>query len=165
MQLIELGWSILFTNFIVWDLRDKKPVPRSWRVVAWGTFRESLNLPQHANAHCTWATVSSITTPFILPAPRSIPYGRLLSFFLGFGVCFVWLAIGSEGLFYIAYSLTLCLWVEVETALRAHKHAKEKPIRAERRDVARTYRLHADDLRIAVFFLFFVQVAFFGTGK
>ncbi|KAJ8474730.1 hypothetical protein ONZ51_g7029 [Trametes cubensis] len=145
--LLELGWSILFTNFIVWDLRDKKPVPRSWRVVAWGTF------------------LSSITTPFILPAPRSVPYGRLLSFFLGFGACFVWLAIGSEGLFYTAYSLTLCLWVEVETALRAHNCAKENPIKAEKRDVARAYRPHADDLRIAVFFLFFVQVAFFGTGN
>ncbi|KAH9887008.1 PigN-domain-containing protein [Cubamyces lactineus] len=145
--LFELGWSILFTNFIVWDLRDKKPVPRSWRVVAWGTF------------------LSSITTPFILPAPRSIPYGRLLSFFLGFGVCFVWLAISVEGLFYIAYSLTLCLWIEVETALRAHKRAKEEPSTSKTHDVARTYRPHADDLRIAVFFLFFVQVAFFGTGN
>ncbi|KAI0334221.1 PigN-domain-containing protein [Cubamyces sp. BRFM 1775] len=145
--LFELGWSILFTNFIVWDLRDKKPVPRSWRIVAWGTF------------------LSSITTPFILPAPRSIPYGRLLSFFLGFGACFVWLAISVEGLFYIAYSLTLCLWVEVETALRAHKRAKAKPSEVEKHGVIRTYRPHKDDLRIAVFFLFFVQVAFFGTGN
>ena len=28
-----------------------------------------------------------------------------------------------------------------------------------------TYDFHQDDLRIALFFLFFVQVGFFGTGK
>ena len=27
------------------------------------------------------------------------------------------------------------------------------------------YRMRVDDVRIALFFLFFVQVAFFGTGK
>ena len=31
--------------------------------------------------------------------------------------------------------------------------------------VAAKYQPRADDLRIALFFLFFVQVAFFGTGN
>lgn len=111
-------------------------------------------------------------TPFVYPAPRSNPHGRLLSFFLGFGVCFVWLTISTEGLFYIAYSLTLVLWVEVESALRPYTLATDAPVTAakaaetaERAKDPSTYRPHADDLRIAVFFLFFVQVAFFGTGK
>ncbi|KAI0350922.1 PigN-domain-containing protein [Trametes cingulata] len=157
VTLIELGWSIIFTNFIVWDLRDKKPVPPTFRFIGWFTF------------------LSSIVTPFILPVPTSNPHGRLLSFFLGFGACFIWLAIRVEGLFYIAYSLTLCLWVEVETALRRHNQAKLSPVvKAVDKNVAQgargakhasTYRPQADDLRIAVFFLFFVQVAFFGTGN
>ncbi|KAI0370992.1 PigN-domain-containing protein [Pilatotrama ljubarskyi] len=155
--LFELGWSIIFTNFIVWYLRDKTPVPPSFRFIGWFTF------------------LSSIVTPFVLPVPSTNPYGRLLSFFLGFGACFVWLAIRVEGLFYIAYSLTLCLWVEVETALRRHTLAKgsqgaghvDASITKEAQQVkdASTYRPQADDLRIAVFFLFFVQVAFFGTGN
>ncbi|OSD03803.1 PigN-domain-containing protein [Trametes coccinea BRFM310] len=154
--LYELGWSVLFTIFIVWNLREKKPVPQSWRLIAWGTF------------------LSAVVTPFVFPAPRSNPHGRLLSFFLGFGACFVWLAIGVEGLFYVAYSLTLCLWVEVESVLRGHTRAKDASSAVDKgskeaivRDSrgSDTYRPHADDLRIAVFFLFFVQVAFFGTGN
>ncbi|KAI8992816.1 PigN-domain-containing protein [Trametes punicea] len=156
--LFELGWSVLFTNFIVWNLRDKTPVPRSWRIIAWGTF------------------VTLIVTPFVFPVPRTNPYGRLLSFFLGFGACFVWLAISVEGLFYVAYSLTLCLWVEVETALRSStrlmtapptpaQNMRNKEVIQQGISDAITYRPRADDLRIAVFFLFFVQVAFFGTGN
>ena len=107
--------------------------------------------------------------------PLRLPYRsrqtsrtRLLSFFLGFGACFVWLAIAVEGLFYVMYSLTLCLWVEVESVLRTHAlHGSEKRESANQDTNlnARAYRPKADDLRIAVFFLFFVQVAFFGTGK
>ena len=101
------------------------------------------------------------------------PYARLLSFFLGFGAAFVWLAIAVEGLFYVAYSLTLCLWVEVEAALRPQVAPGKKVEKVEKETAqgkkaaadALTYRPRADDLRIAVFFLFFVQVAFFGTGK
>lgn len=98
----------------------------------------------------------------MLRVGRGNPQARLLSFFLGFGACFVWLAIAVEGLFYVVYSLTLVLWVEVESVLRAHSHIQNPKDTSKD---ARTYRPKADDLRIAVFFLFFVQVAFFGTGK
>jgi GPI ethanolamine phosphate transferase 1 len=77
-------------------------------------------------------------------------------FFLGFGVCFVILSISVEGLFYLAYSATLIIWIEVEAALRHVPGSSVKP-------VASGFR--ADDARIALFFLFFVQIAFFGTGK
>ncbi|KAH9925588.1 GPI ethanolamine phosphate transferase 1 [Epithele typhae] len=80
---------------------------------------------------------------------RSQPHARLLSFFLGFGRAFVWLAIAAEDLVYVAFSLTLTTWVEVKAALR--QTAAHKP--------------RAEDLRIAVFFLLFVQVAAFGAGK
>lgn len=65
------------------------------------------------------------------------------------------------------------MWVEVERKLR---HALEMDklgylTEAEARDkVAQNAREvlakhEYDDVRIAIFFLFFVQVAFFGTGK
>jgi phosphatidylinositol glycan class N len=51
----------------------------------------------------------------------------------------------------------LFAWIEIEAALRptrtAPPHHNDK------------YRFQADDMRIALFFLFFVQIAFFGTGK
>lgn len=146
-----------------------------YRFLGWCTFRTSLHSPVlRCKQVINSLAVAGIATPFVYPAPRNNPHGRLLSFFLGFGVCFVWLTIRTEGLFYIAYSLTLGLWVEVESALRPYTLAEDalQPITAakavetaEHAKDASTYRPHADDLRIAVFFLFFVQVAFFGTGK
>jgi phosphatidylinositol glycan class N len=82
-------------------------------------------------------------------------------FFLGFGVCFVILSISVEGLFYLAFSATLALWIEVEAAL----HSSTTNTGDLDRKVAKSYTYKADDLRIALFFLFFVQIAFFGTGK
>ena len=80
---------------------------------------------------------------------------RIFTFFLGFAVCFVILSISVEGLFYVAYSATLLIWTDVEAALGAHRTVQS----------GGEWRLHSEDVRIAVFFLFFVQVAFFGTGK
>ncbi|KAH9925611.1 alkaline phosphatase-like protein [Epithele typhae] len=152
IPLNNLGWSLILVAVIAWDLRDKKGVPPAFRFIGWGLF------------------LSTVALPFVLRVGRSQPYARLLSFFLGFGVAFVWLAIAVEGLFYVAYSLTLTMWVEVETALRQatdeEKH-EEKGAREDKSkvvDVA-AYKPRVDDLRIAVFFLFFVQVAFFGTGN
>jgi hypothetical protein len=47
------------------------------------------------------------------------------------------------------------LWIEIEAAIRIWPSTRE----------VGTYQFQRDDLRIALFFLFFVQVAFFGTGK
>ena len=125
--------------------------------------------------------VGSAALPFVL-RPRGSAHARLLSFFLGLGgAAFVWLANAVEGLFFVAYAATLCLWVEVEAALRpVHPAASGPDVKkqgekkendssaekeSEEKTMGETYRPRADDLRIAVFFLFFVQVAFFGTGK
>ncbi|RPD52571.1 alkaline phosphatase-like protein [Lentinus tigrinus ALCF2SS1-6] len=143
----NLGWSVILVNIIVHDLRDKKGVSPILRFIGWGLF------------------LSTAVLPFILRVGRDSPHARLLSFFLGFGACFVWLAIAVEGLFYVMYSLTLCLWVEVESVLHARaQQGSEQRNKPAGKD-ASTYRPKADDLRIAVFFLFFVQVAFFGTGN
>lgn len=82
---------------------------------------------------------------------------KILTFFLGFSVCFVILSISVEGLFLVAFFATLLVWVEVEVALRFH--GGNPKVHEE------GYRLQIDDIRIALFFLFFVQVAYFGTGK
>ena len=106
-------------------------------------------------------TVIASIIPFVLHLSKPTPESRILAFFLGFSVCFVILSISSEGLFYFSYASTLFVWVEVETVLRAQKQKLEPkgPVTVV------SYRLQMDDLRIAVFFLFFVQVGFFGTGK
>lgn len=100
--------------------------------------------------------VSSIY-PFISKAQHSTPTSRILSLFLGFGVCFVILSISVEGLFYAAFTCNLLLWIEVEATVQ--------PNRAGTAPQNQGYEFHTDDIRIALFFLFFVQVAFFGTGN
>jgi phosphatidylinositol glycan class N len=80
-------------------------------------------------------------------------------FFLAFAVCFVILSISVEGLFYLAYSAVIALWIEVEAVLR------NATVLTSPKTEKEIHHPRADDLRIALFFLFFVQVAFFGTGK
>lgn len=100
--------------------------------------------------------VSASSLPFVYPVRHISPSSKILVFFLAFAVCFVILSISVEGLFYTAYAAVLVCWIEVEAVLRDGKALESRE---------GSYRPRADDLRIAVFFLFFVQVAFFGTGK
>ncbi len=111
----------------------------------------------HTAHHLQRSTVTASAIPFVYRISHMPPTLKILTIFLGFAVCFVILSISVEGLFFLAYSATLLVWVEVEAALRSQGN---KPKTGEQ-----GYKLQADDIRIALFFLFFVQVAFFGTGK
>lgn len=93
---------------------------------------------------------------------------RILGLFLAFGPCFVILSISVEGLFYLAYSVLLAVWVEAEATVRnesGNLTANGKEPKEQSKLVLNTYVFRVDDVRIALFFLFFVQVGFFGTGK
>ena len=87
-------------------------------------------------------------------------------YFLGFGPCFVILSIREEGLFYVAYSITLFHWIQVERIARLGSR-RENGGAVNEKMVKRSgeYSFQWDDVRTALFFLFFVQVGFFGTGK
>jgi phosphatidylinositol glycan class N len=65
----------------------------------------------------------------------------------------VLLSISYELLFYVCFCSTVLLWLEVERALYKGKHITER----------RT--LSASDVRSVLMFLFFINVAFFGTGN
>ncbi|KAI0790171.1 PigN-domain-containing protein [Irpex lacteus] len=97
----------------------------------------------------------------ILPfAPRLgqvEPSFRILTLFLGFSVCFIMLSISVEGLFFCSYTATLAVWNEVEHTRRRYILREGKSLPAG--------KLRVEDIRTAIFFLFFVQVAFFGTGN
>ena len=93
-------------------------------------------------------------------------------YFLGFGPCFVILSISEEGLFYAAYSVTLVFWIQVERIVRlgnrrdtTHRPRDRNSANGNAVQRAGEYSFQWDDVRIALFFLFFVQVGFFGTGK
>lgn len=63
------------------------------------------------------------------------------------------LSISYEMLFYVCFCTTVLLWLETERALyRDSKSSLNRP-------------LQASDMRSALLFLFFINVAFFGTGN
>uniref|UniRef100_D8QID5 GPI ethanolamine phosphate transferase 1 n=1 Tax=Schizophyllum commune (strain H4-8 / FGSC 9210) TaxID=578458 RepID=D8QID5_SCHCM len=121
----------------------------------------------------------STIIPFVAPVKHAYPDSKILMYFMGFGTCFVLLSISVEGLFYVAYTATLGVWVEVEAALRGSSDEKLRDTSARKASASGITRTKAefdeatkirssfvvDDLRIALFFLFFVQVGFFGTGN
>lgn len=69
----------------------------------------------------------------------------------------------------MSYCTTLYLWTLVEEDVRPEK-TKYRASTTNDDDSKygsgwNVWRLSLDDVRIALFFLFFVQVGFFGTGK
>ncbi|KAJ7045027.1 Phosphatidylinositolglycan class N-domain-containing protein [Mycena alexandri] len=104
--------------------------------------------------------VTASALPFLSRVKHSTSRSKSLMYFLAFGPCFVFLSISVEGLFYVAYSLTLASWIAVERSLRGGDLERIKKSKS-----VVQYRFQPDDIRVALFFLFFVQVGFFGTGN
>ncbi|KAK7059142.1 Glycosyl phosphatidyl inositol anchor synthesis [Paramarasmius palmivorus] len=103
--------------------------------------------------------VSSSVLPFAAPIKHESADSKFLMHFLGLGPLFIILSISDEILFFVSYSITLYLWTEVEKSLA------ETTRDLKGTQSLSTYRFKTDDVRIVLFFLFFVQVAFFGTGN
>jgi GPI ethanolamine phosphate transferase 1 len=90
--------------------------------------------------------------------------------FLSFAPLFVILTISYEGLFYLAFSITLVSWVRLEH--RVHIHATTySPSSSLANTPAITLRqgqhrpLTLSDFRISLFFLYLLQSGFFSTGN
>jgi phosphatidylinositol glycan class N len=131
------------------------------------------NLYSRAHVLIDWAICTGLASLFplfsffLLTAPRTAE-GRLLTYFLSFCPCFVVLSISAEGLFYVSYCATLYLWTLVEEDARPEKAKYKAAADGDGSGCGFEWnprRLSLADVRIALFFLFFVQVGFFGTGK
>jgi phosphatidylinositol glycan class N len=92
-------------------------------------------------------------------------------YFLGFAPCFIILSISVEGLFFVIYSAMLLGWVVLEKimkypeVIREGKKVGEKKANGidEKREGG--YVFSVGDVRLALAFLFFVHLGFFGIGK
>ncbi|KAF8527215.1 PigN-domain-containing protein [Gautieria morchelliformis] len=141
-QAIIILASMAVTYSSVLSLQGKHGLPLSNQIIGWLCF------------------VLATVVPFINRSRTTAPFPRLLGLFLAFGPCFIILSISVEGLFYLSFSTTLLLWIEVEGTVREDALSSQVA-----RPISRLVTLRADDIRISLFFLFFVQVAFFGTGN
>ncbi|KAI0061303.1 PigN-domain-containing protein [Artomyces pyxidatus] len=147
VQLLLILASIAVTAGSVRSLQSKSGLPLVNQILGWVIF------------------LTSFAFPFFRTMPTSAE-ARLLVYFLTFCPCFVILSIRAEGLFYLSYSATLFLWSRVEEAVR-QRIASRDGVQSTRqaRDTWNPSGLRRDDVRIALFFLFFVQIGFFGTGN
>ncbi|KAK9470851.1 Phosphatidylinositolglycan class N-domain-containing protein [Dipodascopsis tothii] len=168
LQLGIVLLSMFVTASTVQSLQAQNGLPLGNQVVGWLTLGGSLVLP------------------FLhYRDPHHDRTQRLLVLFLAFAPTFVLLTISYEGLFYVAFFVTLVLWVDLEGKIysarqqdgRAARPAKS-PRKASSASTASTAstsstasaadgdrRLELADARIALFFFFLTQVAFFGTGN
>lgn len=127
-------------------------------------------------------TGSSLALPFFHRLyPNSHYLHRLMVIFLTFSPTFIILTISWEGLFYFAFCMTLVTWVRLEHAIYVHMagvYAKSASSNGSATEKAapnatttvdgQTYKYRAltvSDARVALFFFFLLQSAFFSTGN
>ncbi|KAF8076905.1 Phosphatidylinositolglycan class N-domain-containing protein [Lyophyllum atratum] len=123
--------------------------------------KQGLPLMNQVSGWITLAVASIL--PFASRGNYHTAFSKFLVYFLGFGPCFVILSISVEGLFYVAYSAVLATWVVMESIAR---NGTPQPMTSGgSENKMKVFQFQPDDLRIALFFLFFVQVGFFGTGN
>ncbi|KAK7206563.1 GPI ethanolamine phosphate transferase 1 [Myxozyma melibiosi] len=153
---IQLGLIVLsmFVTYSTVDsLQEGKGLPFGNQIVGWTVL------------------MGSIVVPFMHMKYRYHDYKtRLLILFLAFAPTFILLTISYEGLFYVTFFVNLVCWVDLElkvyedrrtiAAAAAGKNGTEK-----KGGAAAERRLELADVRIALFFFFLTQIAFFGTGN
>ncbi|KAJ4319717.1 Glycosyl phosphatidyl inositol anchor synthesis [Neodidymelliopsis sp. IMI 364377] len=165
---VQLGLvllSMIVTNSSIHYIQARQGLPLGVLVVGWATLVGSLILPQLHGLY-----------------PNSHYIHRLVVMFLQFAPTFIILSISYEGLFYFAFCLCLFSWMRLEHQVYTHTASIPKAIPQPRSSIepavaaaedhpplpTRTteYRsLTLGDARIALFFFFFIQSAFFSASN
>ncbi|KAH8077392.1 Phosphatidylinositolglycan class N-domain-containing protein [Cristinia sonorae] len=94
---------------------------------------------------------TSILLPLMSLRRTSVSFIRLGSLSLASFIPIALLSNGQDAFFFISYSILLLLWTKIEPLVRASQ------------DKGAEQSSSLEDLRIAVFVLFFIQLAFFGS--
>jgi phosphatidylinositol glycan class N len=118
--------------------------------------------------------IRGVVVSFLMPLtyrldPSNHYMQRLMVIFLTCAPTFVILTISYEGLFYVAFSITLLAWVRLEysihtftaaqTSLNGHVTKEGEPATSGLRP------LNLSDVRVVLFFMVLLQSAFFSTGN
>ncbi|KAM3538471.1 hypothetical protein ARSEF1564_008616 [Beauveria bassiana] len=110
--------------------------------------------------------VLSLLMPFAHRLQPSNNYmHRLMLIFLTCSPTFVILTISYEGLFYVAFCITLVAWVRLEYCVEISGRSSSAAEAQIERDGMQFRALRLSDARIALFFLALLQSAFFSTGN
>ena len=111
--------------------------------------------------------MASLVLPFVGPGrAASSAADRLVVIALAFGAPMVLLSISYEVLFYVCFCALLLLWLVIEHRLVAASAWEPLAEGAGGAAAPPRYRqMQLSDARLGFFFLFFINVAYFGTGN
>ncbi|KAI9754353.1 MAG: Glycosyl phosphatidyl inositol anchor synthesis [Chaenotheca gracillima] len=170
-QIGLIGLAMIVTKSSVASIQSKKGLPFGNQVVGW------------------LVLVASLTVPLLHGLqPNNYYLHRLVILFLTFSPIFIILTISYEGLFFFAFCATLVTWVRLEHHIFQYANASSPQAKVSASSPSKTptdvlaqpvaslastlppppakYRsLSLSDCRIALFFLFLLQSAFFSTGN
>lgn len=116
-------------------------------------------------------TVMSLLMPIVHRRKSNRNYlHRLAAVFLTCAPAFLILTISYEALFYVAYSIMLITWVQLESSIQAFplsqiNESSKVVAAATHEDFEVFRRLKLTDCRVALFFMVLLQSAFFSTGN
>ncbi|KAF1809247.1 PigN-domain-containing protein [Eremomyces bilateralis CBS 781.70] len=156
--------AMVVTRSSVMSLQAKQGLPLGTQVVGWIVL------------------VSSLIVPFFHGLrPNRHYFHRLVAIFLAFSPIFIILTISYEGLFYVVFFTTLVTWVRLEHQIFGFTSTSSPPTLTDENPTqpGRTatkprpsspttpdFRsLTLSDARIALFFFYLLQSAFFSTGN
>ncbi|ORY09517.1 GPI ethanolamine phosphate transferase 1 [Clohesyomyces aquaticus] len=157
--------AMIATHSSVGHIKARTGLPAGTQAVGWATLVGSLVVPSLHHLQ-----------------PNRHYLHRLMVIFLMFAPSFIILTISYEGLFYLAFCLCLFSWMRLEhhvytytgpqdwkqSTVTRNTHTPKLASATDRVSSTKNsnYRaLTLADARIAVFFLFFLQSAFFSTGN
>ncbi|KAI9303299.1 GPI ethanolamine phosphate transferase 1 [Cunninghamella echinulata] len=160
--------GLIIGGLLVWSLKSKKRIDNQEStllcvqllanaisiILVYSSTVSQERLP-FINQVCNWAIVFiSSFYPFIYRGKPNQDYlGRLLTICFSFAPLMTLLSISFEMLFYVCLCSTVLIWLEVEREL--YKNTAK----------SNTRTLKASDIRAVLFFLFYIDVGFFGTGN
>lgn len=161
VQVGLVALAVVVTRSSVLSLQAKQGLPRGNQVVGWLVLIISLMMPLAYRFESNNNYLHRLVVVFLTCAPT-----------------FVILTISYEGLFYVAFWVTLLTWVRLEYEVYANSTAQVEVAVESKSSNASTetkqvpdrlpnpYRpLSLSDARVALFFFVFLQSAFFSTGN
>ncbi|KAI9795027.1 MAG: Glycosyl phosphatidyl inositol anchor synthesis [Peltula sp. TS41687] len=155
------------------SLQDKEGLPLGNQVVGWIVLGMRYHYIGDHHPTTNISTVSSLLVPFLhILEPNHHYIHRLMIIFQTFAPTFIILTISYEGFFYLAFWIHLILWARMEHQIykpnnpQVPKQPVPKNQQQQQQPLQQSYRpLTLSDTRIALFFLFYIQSAFFSTGN
>ncbi|KAK4058189.1 Glycosyl phosphatidyl inositol anchor synthesis [Microbotryomycetes sp. JL221] len=149
LELLLTGLCMAITAGSAHSLQQKKGLPIVNQVAGWAIL------------------VTSIVTPIVHGRPRHQPYmERLAVILFSFGPAFVILSLSYEALFLTTLCTTLMIWLELECALdQSRRPTTSQPQQRQSSIVPEYNNITFEHVRIALFFLAFLHISFFGVGN